>query len=132
MRGWFMDKIIAPYLDEFNKAQNVGARRVVEQAVTLLKAEYMRDISLEECAERCRTSPYMLSRSFKQVTGVNYVDYIMRLRMDKAKELLAATPMKINEIAESVGYQHSYFNKIFKGETGLTPTEYRKQFNRKT
>lgn len=126
MRSWFRDKIIGPYLDEFNKAQNIGARRIVEEASLLLNKEYMRDIALEECAERCRTSPYMLSRSFKQVTGINYVDYIMRLRIDKAKELISSTPMKISEIAEAVGYQHSYFNKIFKGETGMTPTEYRK------
>ncbi|WP_139995029.1 AraC family transcriptional regulator [Paenibacillus paridis] len=130
MRLWFREKIIAPYLEEFNKAQNIGARRIVEEAALLLSKEYMKDLSLEECAERCRTSPYMLSRSFKQVTGVNYVDYIMTLRIDKAKELIASTPMKISEIAESVGYQHSYFNKIFKGETGMTPTEYRKAFNR--
>lgn len=129
MRGWFMDRIITPYLNEFNQAQNIGARRVVEEAVQLLKNEYMRDISLEECSERCHTSPFMLSRSFKQVTGFHYIDYIMRLRIDKAKELISTTPLKINEIAESVGYQHSYFNKIFKGETGMTPTEYRKKYS---
>ncbi|WP_438347601.1 AraC family transcriptional regulator [Paenibacillus sp. FA6] len=130
MSKWFRLKIIAPYLEEFILAQNIGARRLIEQVTGMMKEHYMEDVSLEGCAEQFHTSPYTLSRSFKQILGINYVDYMMSLRMEKAKELLTTTHLKINEVAERVGYQHSYFNKIFKGETGLTPTQYRSQFRK--
>jgi AraC-like DNA-binding protein len=128
MEKWFKQRMMEPYLEEYRNTQNLHSRHLIEKAMELLQAHYMEDLSLEECAERLSTSPYTLSRSFKQVTGVNYVDTIMNLRMDKAKELLIGTQLKISEIAEQVGYQHSYFNKIFKGVVGLTPTKYREQF----
>ncbi|MDF2962566.1 MAG: transcriptional regulator [Paenibacillus sp.] len=128
MEKWFKQKMMDPYLDEFHKAQNVRSRQLIEQVAEMLNMHYTEDISLEQCAEAFSTSPYTLSRAMKQVLGVNYVDYIMKLRMEKAKELLTTTQLKINEIAERVGYQHSYFNKIFKGMAGMTPTQYREQF----
>ncbi|MNR10758.1 HTH-type transcriptional regulator YesS [compost metagenome] len=45
--------------------------------------------------------------------------------MDKAKELLRESEMKINDVADQVGYQHTYFNRIFKKLEGMTPTRYR-------
>jgi AraC-like DNA-binding protein len=132
MERWFSQRMMMPYLDEYRHTQNLQSRHLIERAMELLQAHYMEDLSLEECADRLSTSPYTLSRSFKQVAGLNYVDYIMNVRIDKAKELLMSTQLKISEIAEQVGYQHSYFNKIFKGAVGSTPTQYREQFrNRK-
>lgn len=128
MKKWFTSKIINPFLAEFQRVQNVGSRRIVEQVTGLLTNHYREDLSLEACAEQFHTSPYTLSRAFKQILGINYVDYLQRLRMDKAKELLISTTLKIQEVADQVGYQHSYFNKVFKTETGLTPTQYREKF----
>ncbi|MNC53328.1 HTH-type transcriptional regulator YesS [compost metagenome] len=45
--------------------------------------------------------------------------------MEKARELLRDTDLLINDVAERVGYQHSYFNRIFKKLEGMTPTRYR-------
>ncbi|WP_372632091.1 helix-turn-helix domain-containing protein [Cohnella sp.] len=124
-------RIVQPYLEEFGKVQNIGARRLVERAVEWIGERFEEDLPLEACADALHTSPYTLSRSFKQVLGVNYVEHILNLRMAKAKELLTSTTLRINEVAESVGYQHSYFNKLFKGETGMTPTQYREQYGEK-
>lgn len=128
MKKWFTSKIINPFLEEFQRVQNVGSRRIVEQVTGMLADHYREDLSLEACAEQFHTSPYTLSRAFKQILGINYVDYLQRLRMDKAKDLLISTTLKIQEVADKVGYQHSYFNKVFKTETGLTPTQYREKF----
>ncbi|MBB6692720.1 AraC family transcriptional regulator [Cohnella xylanilytica] len=128
VRSWMWRRIVRPYLDDYGKAQNVGARRLVEQAVDWIGERYAQDLPLEACAEQLHTSPYTLSRSFKLVLGVTYVEHIQNLRLAKAKELLLSTTLRINEVAERVGYQHSYFNKLFKGETGLTPTQYRESF----
>lgn len=127
IQRWFRHRVIAPYLEEFQRTQHIQSRQLIERTLVFLQTHYMRDLSLEECADHMATSPYTLSRSFKQVTGVNFVDYIMKLRIEKAKELLLGTKLKISEVAERVGYQHSYFNKIFKGMVGLTPTHYREQ-----
>nr|WP_249435725.1 helix-turn-helix transcriptional regulator [Paenibacillus sp. Marseille-Q4541] len=75
-------------------------------------------------------TPYALSKAFKQVAGINFIDYVTFRRMDMAKRLLRETDLKINEIADQVGYQHSYFNRIFKKQEGLTPGQYRDQWNR--
>ncbi|MNJ45331.1 HTH-type transcriptional regulator YesS [compost metagenome] len=90
-----------------------------------LQQNYMRDVSLDSCADEIGTNSFFLSKSFKQVTGNNFIDYLTELRMDKAKELLRETKLRISEVAEQVGYQHSYFNRIFKKLEGMTPTHYR-------
>lgn len=128
VRNWLWDRIVCPYLDAFGRAQNVGARRLVEQAADWIGERFAQDLPLEACAEKLHTSPYTLSRSFKQVLGVTYVEHIQNVRLARAKELLLSTTLRINEVAERVGYQHSYFNKLFKAETGMTPTQYRESF----
>ncbi|TBL70332.1 AraC family transcriptional regulator [Paenibacillus thalictri] len=125
---WFKQRILDPYFEQYLKSQKQQSHRLMERATSLLQEHYMEDLSLEECAERLSASPYTLSRTFKQITGVNFVDFLMTLRIEKAKELLIGTQLKISEVARQVGYQHSYFNKIFKGTVGLTPTQYREQY----
>ncbi|WKL03578.1 helix-turn-helix transcriptional regulator [Paenibacillus amylolyticus] len=73
-------------------------------------------------------TPYALSKAFKQVSGINFIDYLTRVRMDAAKQLLRETTMKINDVAAAVGYQHSYFNRIFKKQEGVTPSQYHDQW----
>jgi YesN/AraC family two-component response regulator len=101
---------------------------LIEQVIEMLNDNYMKDLSLDECAKLFATNPFSLSRYFKQITAINYVDYIAKLRINKAKELLSTTYLKVSEIADLVGYQHSYFNKIFKASEGQTPTQYREKF----
>ncbi|MZQ80853.1 helix-turn-helix domain-containing protein [Paenibacillus sp. 5J-6] len=121
-------RIMAPYLEQFQVLQNGRMRHIIEQVIRLMEERYREDLSLDECARAVASNPYTLSRSFKQVTGFTFVDYLTRLRIRKAKELLLTTGLKVNEIAEHVGYQHSYFNKIFKGSEGMTPTQFRDQY----
>ncbi len=122
---WFKEKIIAPYLKELSQRSNAEVRIMIEHAMIYLQQNYMKDVSLDSCADEIGTSSFFLSKSFKQVTGDNFIDYLTELRMGKAKELLRETKLRISEIAEQVGYQHSYFNRIFKKLEGMTPTHYR-------
>ncbi|MNP42813.1 HTH-type transcriptional regulator YesS [compost metagenome] len=87
---------------------------------------YMRqDISLDNCAEYAGTNPYTLSKAFKLYIGKNFIDYLTELRIEKAKVLICDTALKICDIAERVGYQNGYFNRIFKRLEGITPRNYR-------
>lgn len=124
---WLRDDVITPFIQKVEGRVNIEMKRIVEQICTHIKENFMEDISLESCADEVNTNPYTLSKAFKKVIGVNFIDYLTGLRMDKAKELLLQTNMKINDIAEDVGYRHSYFNRIFKKQIGVTPSQYRKK-----
>jgi AraC-like DNA-binding protein len=122
---WFQDRVCVPFLKELGGRSDSQVKRLIEHAMIYLQQNYMNDISLDNCADHIGTNPFFLSKSFKQVTGKNFIDYLTGLRMDKAKELLRESGMKINDVAEQVGYQHSYFNRIFKKLEGMTPSRYR-------
>ncbi|WP_304241660.1 response regulator [Gracilinema caldarium] len=85
------------------------------------------DLSLEETAMELEISPGYLSRLLKQATGYSFVEYVSRVRIQHALQLLADPAVKIYEIAEKVGYrsQH-YFSRAFKQVLGISPVEYRK------
>ena len=72
-------------------------------------------------------NPSYISRVFKKATGKNFVDYLTYRRIEKSKELLKSSDLKVKDIAEQVGYNNSYyFIKIFRENTGITPGEYKK------
>ena len=84
------------------------------------------ELSLSKLAKAVNISANHLSEKFKQVTGINFVDYVAHIRSDKARELLQKTGLRISEIAFAVGFQSlSQFNRVFKKLSGKSPTEYR-------
>ncbi|MDL4842308.1 AraC family transcriptional regulator [Aquibacillus rhizosphaerae] len=123
---WMVEKVVTPYVELLEGRMDVEMKRLVEHVVAYIDQHYMLDTSLEECAEMVNTNPYTLSKSFKKVLNINFIDYLTNVRIDKAKELLLNTNMKIADISESVGYRHSYFNRIFKKQVGVPPSQYRK------
>ena len=77
-------------------------------------------------SDTVNVSPYYFSKLFKAETGMNFIDYLTQLRMDKAKDLLAHTNKSMKEICREVGYSDpNYFSRSFKKNVGLTPTEYK-------
>ena len=84
------------------------------------------ELSLTKVAKSVHISPNHLSEKFKEVTGVNFVDYIARHRIEKARELLQNLNLRISEIAFAVGFQSlSQFNRVFRKLAGKSPTAYR-------
>jgi len=91
-----------------------------------LQTHYDRDVKLQEIADRFYLSREYISRKFKQEFGENISDYIVKFRMEKAKNLLTNSQLKIYEIANMIGYQDDkYFRKVFKKVEGITPNEFR-------
>ena len=104
---------------------------VVERALRYIADKYSSYLSLETIASNILVNPSHLSRTFKKETGVGITDYIARLRVEKAKELLAFTDMLAYEIAEAVGFKDStYFSFVFKKTTGVSPTDFKNGFGR--
>ncbi|MDB5083331.1 MAG: AraC family transcriptional regulator [Bacilli bacterium] len=125
MLKWFKLKVVQPLMQHLANLHDLQIRVMVDKVIEHLQSHYMTDYSLEFYAELIGTNPYTLSKAFKQVTGVNFIDYLTGIRMDTAKELLRTTEFRINDVAERVGYRHSYFNRIFKKLEGMTPSLYR-------
>lgn len=99
----------------------------IEKLKVILLEQYDRNFDLELIAETIGMSSHYLSRLFKQETGVTITDYLIDIRIDKAKQYLTNYPhMKNYEISQSVGYGDPvYFQKLFKKVTGYTPREYK-------
>jgi len=89
---------------------------------------FHRDISLEMVAEELELSVHYISKYFKDKTGMNFLDYVSELRIVKAKELLLHSKIKIQDIAEQVGYINTNsFIRMFRKATGISPGEFRRQ-----
>ncbi|WP_213585984.1 AraC family transcriptional regulator [Paenibacillus sp. J2TS4] len=92
---------------------------------------YREDISLDLLADKLNITGAYLSTYFKEKRGINFSDYVNTFRMDRAKELLRETDLKIQEVAVQVGYQNvNSFIRIFKKFTGVPPGEFRKESGR--
>ncbi|MCJ7840847.1 AraC family transcriptional regulator [Lederbergia sp. NSJ-179] len=126
MIKWIIDKVISPYVQLLEGQIDIEMKRHIEKIVEFINNHYMEDISLESCADVVGTTPYTLSKAFKKILNINFIDYVTDIRINHAKELLLNTNMKIQDISESVGYRHSYFNRIFKKQVGVTPSQFRK------
>jgi AraC-like DNA-binding protein len=84
------------------------------------------ELSLSRVAKAVNIHPNYLSEKFKQVTGMNFVEYVARTRFEKACRLLQDGDLRISEIAFAVGFQSlSQFNRVFKRLTGKSPTQFR-------
>ena len=85
-------------------------------------------MTLQTISERFYISPYYFSRTFKQITGFTFIEYLNGVRIKEAQKLLRKTNLSIGKIAESVGYQNNtHFGRLFKKATGISPLAYRKQ-----
>ncbi|MGO4547955.1 helix-turn-helix domain-containing protein [Paenibacillus sp. 2TAB23] len=100
---------------------------VIEQMKSILEQEYGKNFEMERMAETVGMSANYLSRLFKQETGMTLTDYLIDIRIEKAKQFLTDHPnLKNYEISQLVGYSDPvYFNKLFKKMTGETPKDYK-------
>jgi AraC-like DNA-binding protein/ligand-binding sensor protein len=113
---------------------NITSFRGIPHAAALRKAEnfimenYTRKISLKEIANMAGLSPPYFSTIFKEEMGENLSKYLNRLRVEKASRLLLETDMSLSEIAACCCFEdQSWFSKIFKAFTGISPGKYRNQ-----
>jgi AraC-like DNA-binding protein len=91
------------------------------------------ELSLSKVAKAVSISANHLSEKFKEVTGVNFVDYVAQIRFEKARDLLQNSTRRISEIAFAVGFQSlSQFNRVFRRLTGKSPRAYRATGSKQT
>ena len=100
----------------------------LKKAIGYVKAESGREISLDEISNFVGLSKFYFTREFRRITGYSFVDYQKTVRCEKARVLLLSTDESIKEVGQKCGFENqSYFSRIFKEYSGLTPSEYRKK-----
>lgn len=113
-----------------NKIMNSFAHHEVEYATNYFNEHYNEDINIAEYAASRNMSTSWFIRNFKLYTKTTPLNYILSVRIANAQSLLENTKYNITEIAAIAGYGNPlYFSRLFKKQTGLSPSEYRKQNN---
>ena len=91
-----------------------------------LQENYEEKLTLEEITQHVGFSKYYGGRLFKQYMGMTIIEYLIKIRLDRAKELLTQREYSIKQISYMVGYQDpNYFTWSFKKATGISPVKYR-------
>ena len=98
----------------------------ITHAIRYLSNHYSEAVTLASAAKSAGVHPSYLSALFRKVTGLTFKDYLNQIRVEHALELLKNTDYPIMEIAISCGFNdQSYFTKVFKKQTGMTPRQFR-------
>jgi AraC-like DNA-binding protein/ligand-binding sensor protein len=114
------------------KVNQLAVRQANAEPIAIIRAKdhirknLQEDITLGDVAKAACTSTFYICKLFKRHTGMNFTEYVSRLRVDRTKELLANPNLRISEIAYEVGFQSlTHFNRIFRKLEGQAPTAYR-------
>lgn len=125
-----VESVLEHWIDDF--AFRVEAKSkttdmsLVEKAQNIICTDYHRNLSLGSVAEQLYINPSYLSRKFHEETGQRFVDYLISVRIEHAKNLLMVPELKVYRVGELIGYPNKrYFSKIFRERTGISPSEYR-------
>lgn len=122
----FVSLILAAYMEEVESSSKYS--RMVRDVMDYIASHYCKlDLDLREIADHVHLSTAHLGTLFKHETGITIKQFIADYRLDLAKKLISNEHYKINAISEQCGYASaSYFTKVFKDATEVTPVEYRK------
>lgn len=120
------DKII-PAAENESK----DSSKILQPALTYIKQHPREKISLSQMASLCNISASYFSKLFAKENLGSLSNYVNRIKLEQAKELLYNTDLAVRSIAEDLGFDDcGYFIKIFKSGTGKTPTEFRREIRR--
>jgi transcriptional regulator GlxA family with amidase domain len=104
---------------------------VIQAAVTYMEENCTRDVTLDELCAAMNISKYYFSHCFRRQTGSSPHEYLIGIRITRAKSLLRSTGYTVAEIAELTGFgDSSYFVQCFRAREGVTPLRYRNYFFR--
>ena len=115
------------YLLSCEAEEKITETSPLEKVITYIHENFTRTVKIEELAEIVNVSPSHLAHTFKKQTGYAPVEYVLKMRMERAMMLLTHSSKTVAEISYEVGYESiPAFIKIFKRKTGYPPSTYRK------
>lgn len=116
-----------------NETEKSPIGRLIEKAKFLLQESLEKHIDLEHMARQLPMGYSSFRKEFKRLTGEPPNQFVLNLRLNRAKYLLETTSLTINEIAEQTGFESVfYFSKLFKKRNGRSPRFYREEISRRT
>ncbi|HYE82422.1 MAG TPA: response regulator [Clostridia bacterium] len=120
--------VLDQVFSEIIQRKTADERNTIQTVLNYIEKKFEKGITLEEAADHVHLSPHYLSRLFKKEMHINFIDYVVRRKMDRAKELLESTGLPVINIAMLLSYEEpNYFSRVFKKVTGMTPSEYRER-----
>ncbi|MBR0144522.1 MAG: helix-turn-helix transcriptional regulator [Clostridia bacterium] len=123
----WLSSLLDSYFAVIGEAVSPRHRELIGAVRNYLLEHYAGKVSLEDAAAVAEVTPTYLSKVFKAETGVSFVAYLNGIRIEQAKFLLLSSDASLKEIAEATGFgDQSYFTKIFRLSTGVSPGKYRK------
>ncbi len=127
----YCHKLSSLLLQAVSSQELDGREQIVSQIRAYVQNNLQKSLSLTEISNSVNYNSTYVSRLFRQMTGENLSDYILRTRMTKAMEYLTQGNESIQAIAEKLGFDTSqYFSYVFRKHTGFSPREYRnRSFN---
>ncbi|WP_068776958.1 response regulator [Paenibacillus sp. FJAT-26967] len=126
IRDWLRRKLFE-ISERLRMSQQNKNRKLIRDMMDYVKEKLADNVTLRDVADRFSFSPNYLGHVFKEETGQNFSDFVISLRMEKAKELLGDPTLKIYEVADRIGYRYlPYFSRQFKETFGMTPMQYRR------
>ena len=104
-----------------------SSHRIISEIIGYIINNYFEDITLTDLSEKYYISPYHLSRTFKRISGLSFVEYLNNVRIKEAQRLLKKSDLTVAQIGETVGYKsNTHFTRVFKKIVGTSPLLYRK------
>lgn len=123
---WLIYKNINQNCYDQNKVIESNSQKIY-YVMDYINHHYSEDVSLESVAETHAISPFYLSHIFKDITGINFVNYVQTVRIRNALQMLAYSDDTVSEIIEKCGFTStSQFNRVFHKFCGISPSDYRK------
>lgn len=124
--AFWMARIVRRFTDLVLYMPSLAHGAILRRATRYVRERLSSPIQVSEVAEHVGMSANYFSRVFAAETGERFVAYLRRVRIERARELLRASNEPITAIAAAVGFSdHSYFTKLFRRETGVTPSAFR-------
>lgn len=127
LEEWLVE--LAVEAEKLFSDKNYGAvDEAIKRVLAYIHENYQREISLSDLSRVIFLSPDYFSRVFKEQVGCTFSEYILNLRVEKAKELLADTELLVGEVGRKVGYPDpNYFSRVFGRTAGISPSRYRQE-----
>jgi AraC-like DNA-binding protein/ligand-binding sensor protein len=104
---------------------------MIRRAKAYIAGHYGDPVGLDEMARTMHVSTFYFCKMFKKATGLTFTDYLGRVRVERAKNLLLNPHLRVSEIAYTVGFQSlTHFNRVFRKLTGESPTDFREKLKK--
>ena len=122
----WLSKILTRFTDCVFNLSDIRHKDVIFQTINYIRLHFTSHISLDDVAKYVHLNASYLSRVFKEEMQTNFVTYVNSIRIEASKKLLLDSSIPLMEVSDRVGFdEQSYFTKVFKKMTGVTPGKYR-------